>query len=253
MTVGEKIYALRTQAGYSQEEFAELIGVSRQSVSKWETSAVMPDTEYVVKICKILSVSTDTLLMDDDLQADVASKLQKETDLPYEANVTKQIDRATQRNMILKRVLLIVTAGVLHLLMCLYVYFLVRFVKMDYENYVGDMVVIMSYVSNITFYLREICLLAVVDFLFCVGQKRYNKGMFGISIALFAVAVTVLFANSPLSGLNTFFFNKPYETSSTTMSLFYLWTALSTLPFVGLAVAYIVVKAKYLKSQSNHA
>ena len=67
MTVGEKIYTLRTQAGYSQEEFAEIIGVSRQSVSKWETSAVMPDTEYVIKICKLLGISTDTLLLDADL------------------------------------------------------------------------------------------------------------------------------------------------------------------------------------------
>ena len=67
MTVGEKIYTLRTQAGYSQEEFAEIIGVSRQSVSKWETSSAIPDTEYVVKICKLLNISTDTLLLNDDL------------------------------------------------------------------------------------------------------------------------------------------------------------------------------------------
>lgn len=67
MTVGEKIYTLRTQAGYSQEEFAEIIGVSRQSVSKWETSSAFPDTEYVVKICKLLNISTDTLLLDDSL------------------------------------------------------------------------------------------------------------------------------------------------------------------------------------------
>lgn len=92
MTVGEKIYTLRTQAGYSQEEFAELIGVSRQSVSKWETSAVMPDTEYVVKICKILSVSADTLLLDDDLPVKSVDGLQQTQSLeisaeqPQEAN-----------------------------------------------------------------------------------------------------------------------------------------------------------------------
>ena len=85
MTVGEKIYALRTQAGYSQEEFAELIGVSRQSVSKWETSAVMPDTEYVVKICKILSISTDTLLMDGDLSAKSVDDLQQTPSLEISA------------------------------------------------------------------------------------------------------------------------------------------------------------------------
>ena len=67
MTVGEKIYTLRVKAGFSQEGFAEVIGVSRQSVSKWETSVVMPDTEYVIKICKVLHVSADTLLIDDEL------------------------------------------------------------------------------------------------------------------------------------------------------------------------------------------
>lgn len=67
MTVGEKIYTLRTRAGFSQEAFADAVGVSRQSVSKWETSVVMPDTEYVIKICKLLHISTDVLLIDDEL------------------------------------------------------------------------------------------------------------------------------------------------------------------------------------------
>lgn len=67
MTIGEKIYALRTQAGFSQEEFADIIGVSRQSVSKWELGEALPNTEYVVKICKVLLISTDALLIDKDL------------------------------------------------------------------------------------------------------------------------------------------------------------------------------------------
>lgn len=76
MTVGDKIYTLRTQAGFSQEEFAEVIGVSRQSISKWETSAVIPDTEYIVKICKVLHVSADMLIMDGDLPEYVTEKSQ---------------------------------------------------------------------------------------------------------------------------------------------------------------------------------
>lgn len=69
MTVGEKIYALRTAAGLSQETFAEDVGVSRQSVSKWETSAAMPDTEYVIKICKLFRISADELLLKEELPA----------------------------------------------------------------------------------------------------------------------------------------------------------------------------------------
>lgn len=42
MTLGEKIYNLRTEKGYSQETLGEKLGVSRQSVSKWETDQSMP-------------------------------------------------------------------------------------------------------------------------------------------------------------------------------------------------------------------
>ena len=102
MTVGEKIYALRTQAGYSQEEFSELIGVSRQSVSKWETSAVMPDTEYVVKICKILSISTDTLLMEGDLPTKIVEASQQE-EFSVKTNATQRTEEVkeekTERTM----------------------------------------------------------------------------------------------------------------------------------------------------------
>lgn len=78
MTVGEKIYTLRMKAGYSQEEFAEVIGVSRQSVSKWETSSVMPDTEYIVQICKVLAISTDTLLLDNDAPIEAVTAQNKQ-------------------------------------------------------------------------------------------------------------------------------------------------------------------------------
>ena len=67
MTVGEKIYILRTKAGLSQEKFADKIGVSRQSVSKWETNVAIPDTEYVIKMCKVLCVSLDALLLDKEV------------------------------------------------------------------------------------------------------------------------------------------------------------------------------------------
>ena len=62
MTFGQKIYKLRKQKGYSQDELAEKLGVSRQAVSKWELDEMLPDGENAVKIAKMFSVTTDYLL-----------------------------------------------------------------------------------------------------------------------------------------------------------------------------------------------
>ena len=65
MTLNEKIYELRKNAGYSQEALAEKTGVSRQSVSKWETGESIPEIDKIVTLSKIFSVTTDYLLNDD--------------------------------------------------------------------------------------------------------------------------------------------------------------------------------------------
>lgn len=66
MTFGEKLLKLRSDAGFSQDKLAEMLEVSRQSVSKWERDEAMPDTDKIVLISKIFSVSTDSLLKDED-------------------------------------------------------------------------------------------------------------------------------------------------------------------------------------------
>ncbi|MDE6748300.1 MAG: helix-turn-helix domain-containing protein [Lachnospiraceae bacterium] len=62
MTLGEKIYRLRSEQGMSQEAFGEALGVSRQSVSKWETDQSLPELDKIVAISEIFAVSTDYLL-----------------------------------------------------------------------------------------------------------------------------------------------------------------------------------------------
>ena len=52
MTFGQKLQRLRRQRGWSQEELAERVPISRQAVSKWESESAMPDTENVVSITK---------------------------------------------------------------------------------------------------------------------------------------------------------------------------------------------------------
>ena len=65
MILADKIINLRKRELMTQEDLAHEIGVSRQSVSKWESSMAMPDLDKIVKLSNIFGVSTDFLLNDD--------------------------------------------------------------------------------------------------------------------------------------------------------------------------------------------
>ncbi|MBQ9764622.1 MAG: helix-turn-helix transcriptional regulator [Lachnospiraceae bacterium] len=65
MILADKIITLRKKNGWSQEELAEKLGVTRQSVSKWEGAQSVPDLERILLISKVFGVSTDYLLKDD--------------------------------------------------------------------------------------------------------------------------------------------------------------------------------------------
>ena len=69
MTFSEKISALRKQKGWSQEELAEKLMVTRQAVSKWESAQSMPDLDKLVLLSEALGVSTDYLLKDEQAQS----------------------------------------------------------------------------------------------------------------------------------------------------------------------------------------
>ena len=66
MTLGERIALARKQAGLSQEQLGEKLGVSRQAVSKWESSQTNPDVAYVAQMCRLLEVSSDWLLLGEE-------------------------------------------------------------------------------------------------------------------------------------------------------------------------------------------
>ena len=65
MTLAEKITLLRRQRGWSQEDLAERMGVSRQSVSKWESAQSIPDINRILELSRIFEVSTDYLLKNE--------------------------------------------------------------------------------------------------------------------------------------------------------------------------------------------
>lgn len=80
MILADKIINERKKNGWSQEELAERLSVSRQSVSKWESAQAVPDLQKILKMAEIFGVSTDYLLKDE---------LEPESFLPeeYEKNI----------------------------------------------------------------------------------------------------------------------------------------------------------------------
>ncbi len=65
MIFADKLIQLRKKAGWSQEELAEQMNVTRQSVSKWEGAQSIPDLEKMLRLSKLFGVSTDYLLKDE--------------------------------------------------------------------------------------------------------------------------------------------------------------------------------------------
>ena len=66
MTLAERIFAFRTQMGLSQEELAEQLGVSRQSVSKWETGQSVPDLDKLIRLADLFGITVDDLVREGE-------------------------------------------------------------------------------------------------------------------------------------------------------------------------------------------
>ena len=62
MTFGEKLAKLRKENNYTQEQLADKLDVSRQSVSKWESDVAYPETDKLIKLSKLFHCSIDYLL-----------------------------------------------------------------------------------------------------------------------------------------------------------------------------------------------
>ena len=92
MTFGEKLKNIRKQAGMSQEQLAEKLGVSRQAVTKWETNAGIPDIENMMAISALFVISIDELLSNE-------KGTKKQTDYLFESVTEYDIDEPKRYDM----------------------------------------------------------------------------------------------------------------------------------------------------------
>ena len=74
MTLGDKLSKLRKENNYTQEQLAEILGVSRQAISKWESDNAYPETEKLLKLGELYGCSMDYLLKDDANESAFSSK-----------------------------------------------------------------------------------------------------------------------------------------------------------------------------------
>ncbi len=77
MKFGDKLISLRKKQGLSQEELAEKLKVSRQSVSKWESNNTYPETDKIIQICNIFNCNMDDLINDKITDIDQLERVSK--------------------------------------------------------------------------------------------------------------------------------------------------------------------------------
>ena len=63
MDISERLQELRKKEGYSQEQVAEMLGLSRQAISKWESGQGKPEIDNIIKLTEIYHVSADYILL----------------------------------------------------------------------------------------------------------------------------------------------------------------------------------------------
>ncbi|MDO5602873.1 MAG: helix-turn-helix transcriptional regulator, partial [Oscillospiraceae bacterium] len=103
MILADKLILLRKKAGWSQEELAEQMNVTRQSISKWEGAQSVPDFEKIIRLSELFGVSTDYLLKEEievEEYADTSDKtLRLKRVSMEEANTFLSVKAATSKSI----------------------------------------------------------------------------------------------------------------------------------------------------------
>ena len=88
MKFNEKLVKLRKTCGYTQEDLAEKLGVSRQAVARWEAGDTTPEMAMLLGLCNVFEVSADYLIHDD---------YESDEDIPVVKEKNEEISAATHK------------------------------------------------------------------------------------------------------------------------------------------------------------
>ena len=168
MKFNEKLQSLRKEKGLSQEELANLLEVSRQAVSKWESGQTYPEMDKLLSLCKIFGCTLDELTNDDVKEINV----HKETKTTFSNLVDeglKQVKKAVTmfaRMTLSSKIKCIIEMGIVFFLLCL------LNIPIDYIVHLGDQVFqhfpgfLIGIFSSLWYFLLHILYLIIFLFFF---------------------------------------------------------------------------------------
>ena len=84
--IAQRLQKLRKENGYSQEELADKLGISRQAVSKWERAESSPDTDNLIILARLYNMSLDELLYDNETTEEIKERVMDKEDSIKESN-----------------------------------------------------------------------------------------------------------------------------------------------------------------------
>lgn len=113
MNFGEKLYELRKEKKLSQEEVADKLNVTRQTVSKWETNQSTPDFDKVLPLCELFGISADELLSGNKKEENNTEKKTKEVEIEEEKTPSKQEIRRKSAEVVSTSIFIYIVAVVL--------------------------------------------------------------------------------------------------------------------------------------------
>lgn len=93
MELSSRLQELRKEAGYSQEQLAEMLGVSRQAVSKWESGQTNPDINNVGRLSEIYDRSTDYIIFGEEREPEIVYR----DKIVYQDKIIYQEKKAFQK------------------------------------------------------------------------------------------------------------------------------------------------------------
>lgn len=177
MTFGEKLRMLRNENKLSQEKIAELVGVSRQAVSKWENDLSFPDTKKTILLADIFNISMGELL---NLTSDNKLSLKDETKVINEKPISK--------DNLFVNIYLVLSPMILYFL-------LKRYIPETVPKHANIIGTIDAWGNNsIIFYLILVFTLLTFVFVYVMNKdKRYELGPLLIIIFLYINSISELF------------------------------------------------------------